>query len=707
MASLGPKDGKALAENLGRSTSSASLSSVSSDSEGGGVLLQPRIKNMSIKDAAPQRSIETDSHAEPTNTTTTSQDLVRSTHNKFQIGGPPRDDEEVFDSKPSDARGAIVSSTAIVNKSVTPSSQAIVPIRTQVSSAERRHLVSGVDAQTYYPPEACVFVANLPEHKTDVDLETAVTKVFAAFGPVFVKIRRDPKNMPFAFCQYTDPRFAERAQRDGKGMLIEGRSCRTEMVRANRSFVMYSIEGHQVDVAEARKHVWQYGPIEKIEPLQEHAARIMEVSGAVFIEFEQFDPGRDIIAAYRHHEQYRIIAYDLKKTTQPRTVRKDNYLQRYEVDRRSIYVGNLPNGVDNIEEILRVAASAAGTVDNIQMVEKPARNEGGRPTIFAFVEYERPDEAIHAVDCLRGTILAGSRIRVERKKSRDGVAPLRNTNVQPSPGNKRDEAVRDEAVCAETLRDEVVHSQVVRETGIITPVNKTDDLDKVPATPARPTAVSVRAAVASGSGSVVNQVAPRSMSPNPDYRHLGFTQRRTFVTPHEVYQQRPTFIGPNQGFQPGPFVGAQAYQQAQYISPNQGFQQGQFISPNYALSASYDARAQFGQGYHPATPQINPAMHALYDGGSGGYFPTHPPPHPYWPTPFLQDANDGYRYYAGYGQSVASVASMASVSHTSSVVDTAKTHTHTADQTAQQEHATGSEEAGEKTNEEKTDEEKK
>jgi hypothetical protein len=31
----------------------------------------------------------------------------------------------------------------------------------------------------------------------------AVTQVFREFGPVFVKIRRDIKQMPFAFCQFT------------------------------------------------------------------------------------------------------------------------------------------------------------------------------------------------------------------------------------------------------------------------------------------------------------------------------------------------------------------------------------------------------------------------------------------------------------------------------------------------------------------------
>jgi hypothetical protein len=34
------------------------------------------------------------------------------------------------------------------------------------------------------------------------ELEAGVLAVFREYGMVFVKIRRDAKNMPFAFCQY-------------------------------------------------------------------------------------------------------------------------------------------------------------------------------------------------------------------------------------------------------------------------------------------------------------------------------------------------------------------------------------------------------------------------------------------------------------------------------------------------------------------------
>lgn len=41
----------------------------------------------------------------------------------------------------------------------------------------------------------------------DQRLEIEVTKYFSQFGTVFVKIRRDSRHMPFAFCQFTVSRI--------------------------------------------------------------------------------------------------------------------------------------------------------------------------------------------------------------------------------------------------------------------------------------------------------------------------------------------------------------------------------------------------------------------------------------------------------------------------------------------------------------------
>ena len=45
--------------------------------------------------------------------------------------------------------------------------------------------------------------ASLLQSESEMALEMAVTQAFRGYGSVYVKIRRDPKQMPFAFCQFT------------------------------------------------------------------------------------------------------------------------------------------------------------------------------------------------------------------------------------------------------------------------------------------------------------------------------------------------------------------------------------------------------------------------------------------------------------------------------------------------------------------------
>lgn len=82
-------------------------------------------------------------------------DDVRQQQN-FQIGKPPHDDEEVFNASTSMTQHQ---SVPAAGQLAVTESRSVIPIHTQPSPAERRHLVQGVDAQTYYPAEACIFVA--------------------------------------------------------------------------------------------------------------------------------------------------------------------------------------------------------------------------------------------------------------------------------------------------------------------------------------------------------------------------------------------------------------------------------------------------------------------------------------------------------------------------------------------------------------------
>ena len=169
-------------------------------------------------------------------------------------------------------------------------------------------------------------------------------------------------------------------------------------------------------------------------------------------------------------------------------------------------------------------------------------------------------------------------------------------------------------------------------------------VEAVPATPARSTAVG-HGIVASGSGIDTDQAA-QSVSPNPNYRPAGFSQQQPFATP-TTYHEARAFNSPSQGYQPSAFASPEGYSQSQYVSPTQVYQPSQYMSPNYALSPGHQHRNQYVQGsYQPATPQVTEA-HSPYHGDGGGayYSPT-----TFWPTPYLQDQNNGYQYYAGYDQ---------------------------------------------------------
>ncbi|KAI0130098.1 hypothetical protein BJ170DRAFT_681568 [Xylariales sp. AK1849] len=320
------------------------------------------------------------------------------------------------------------------------------PLRTRGSDLSARHQVGGVDAQLYYPPSACVFVANLPEGVNDSRLETEVTKQFSKFGIVFVKIRRDSKNMPFAFCQYTRNEDAQSAMIEGKGIVIHGRACRTEMVRANRTYIMHTNNGRDLDVDEARHALSAFGPLVRCEQLDPANQERLGTGLAVIVEFKKFDPAKDVQAAFRHHPTYRVISYDPKKSfrNSNKADADEAWLQRYEVDRRSVFIGGLPVDDDNLDAKIRELMEEIGDVLTVQVIRKDDRTGYGA-TVFSFIEFARPDMAEIAVDRLAGRQLFGNRVRIERKACRE--ASGRNTRrirSQYSIGDSYESPARDQ-----------------------------------------------------------------------------------------------------------------------------------------------------------------------------------------------------------------------------------------------------------------------
>ncbi|KAK3996960.1 hypothetical protein QBC44DRAFT_230697 [Cladorrhinum sp. PSN332] len=281
-----------------------------------------------------------------------------------------------------------------------------------------------LDAQGIYPSTACVFVANLPEPKDDLALEAAVTRAFSRFGTVFVKIRRDATHMPFAFAQYTSEEDARRAEVEGRNAMILGRPCRTEMVRANRTYVVYRNDRQPLEIQQAGDILMPYGRFSKIERLDDGLAAAHGLQNAVLIEFSQFERTRNLAAvslfqspryfalcvALTPHvkdirmnlvgnsRDYRVEVFDPRRSASSRANRDEDFLRRYDQDRRSVFVSNLP--ADTTQNQLRAFFERIGTINKIDVVMRHHPQTGVLIRVFGFIEFADTRSAPEAIATL-------------------------------------------------------------------------------------------------------------------------------------------------------------------------------------------------------------------------------------------------------------------------------------------------------------------
>ncbi|KAL8734416.1 MAG: hypothetical protein Q9181_003219 [Wetmoreana brouardii] len=307
---------------------------------------------------------------------------------------------------------------------------------------DRANLPLSADtAQAMLPPNACVFVANLTQSQTDEQLEKSVAAVFQAFGNVYVKIRRDNKNMPFAFCQYEQVRDAQRAITMGRGLLIDGRPCRTEVAKVNRSLYLSKITGGSISEDEAREVLGRFGAIEKLWYCSDTDKEMFRLPEGVWVMFAFFQDCRDAQAGFRDDPTYRLeqprMPEDMRQrlgarshpppvTQRPRfspgglgvsPQESPQAMMKRITDLSSIFVGNLP--VDATDDKLRELFGLYGRIVQIEIVRKPSVNGPGVNT-FAFIQFCSIEEADRAACYLYQ--LQGHRLRVERKESVESLA---------------------------------------------------------------------------------------------------------------------------------------------------------------------------------------------------------------------------------------------------------------------------------------------
>lgn len=100
--------------------------------------------------------------------------------------------------------------------------------------------------------------------------------------------------MPFAFVQYITDAEAQLALVKGKGALIHGRACRTEPVKANRTFVIQKKNGTPITIQEAEEALLPFGSLSKIEELHPDLRTPLEYPPTILVEFSMFDATRDL-----------------------------------------------------------------------------------------------------------------------------------------------------------------------------------------------------------------------------------------------------------------------------------------------------------------------------------------------------------------------------------------------------------------------------
>ncbi|OTA08397.1 hypothetical protein A9Z42_0000880 [Trichoderma parareesei] len=276
-----------------------------------------------------------------------------------------------------------------------------------------------IDAQDIYPSSACVFVANLTQAYDDRRLEIEVTKYFSQYGTVFVKIRRDSRQMPFAFCQFTCDADAEDAAHHGNGAVILGRPCRVEKATAHSCYLVYKLSGAETTRQEAIDLLGPLGAIAKVHPLNLNSQKMDKFPSAMVVHYKRYDSSRAVVKTFEEHPIFRVEAYDPKAELRQQHKRSDqqSYAQ-YEKDRRSAYFGNLP--LNMTADVLKTLASQCGNVLYAEVATKEVPQAGGRAvtTCFGFVEFARPDAVENAIMNYHRKPVDGHIIKVERKRTR-------------------------------------------------------------------------------------------------------------------------------------------------------------------------------------------------------------------------------------------------------------------------------------------------
>lgn len=160
---------------------------------------------------------------------------------------------------------------------------------------------------------------------------------------------------------------------------------------------MSHIHGRTVSDREARGAVSHIGPLSRIWKPSATEKALYRLSEGVFIEFVYYEDGREALIvskclstgsastdyksqAFRDQDKYRLEQLNALDQTPVRRSAANcssvasQYLQRYDVDRRSVFVGNLPQGITRGD--LKEIFCAHGDIIEVEVISRESIHEG-------------------------------------------------------------------------------------------------------------------------------------------------------------------------------------------------------------------------------------------------------------------------------------------------------------------------------------------
>ncbi|KAK0111318.1 hypothetical protein ONS95_001684 [Cadophora gregata] len=242
--------------------------------------------------------------------------------------------------------------------------------------------------------------------------------------------------MPFAFCQYTNDSDAERAIKDGRGRLIKGRPCRCEKAKAHRLFFFERKYGQVVTPSEVQELLRNFGRISFCRNVNQVERAAYNLNEGVMVQFEMYDEGQAAHQAFRNHNEFKMQCMANMGSPAGRGLNKSDpvhrsYLDTYDVDKRSIFVGNLPTSITE-GEIFDIFQQF-GSIVQVTLHKNDSMIDINQKHCFAFVEFQQQPAVTKSLVAMSGYVLQDRAIRVSQKDTEAAKARTRRQPARVAP----------------------------------------------------------------------------------------------------------------------------------------------------------------------------------------------------------------------------------------------------------------------------------